>query len=171
VSISGDAQVGQTLTAVASLGRSGSVSYQWVRGESDIPGATQATYTLTEADEGKTIRVRVNRAGCAGSVSNEPTAEVADEPALAEFTSVEALKTYLTGYSGRTNAAAPIPLKLSGVALSTTDTMRNLLTAHVAAGKYVSLDLSGCAGLTEWAWYPYSGIEKLYRSPCRTPLR
>jgi hypothetical protein len=40
VRISGNAQVGQTPTAVVSLGGSGSISYQWVRGETDIPGAT-----------------------------------------------------------------------------------------------------------------------------------
>jgi hypothetical protein len=155
VSITGSAQVGQTLTAVVSLGGNGSVSYQWMRGEADISGATQATYTLTEADEGTAIKVRASRAGYAGSISSAPTATVAAD--FAEFTSIAALKTYLAGHSGGTSADEPIPLKLSGVALSTTDTMRSLLTA----GKYVSLDLSGCAGLTEWAWYPYSGIEKI----------
>jgi hypothetical protein len=160
VSITGNAQVGQTLTAVASLGGSGSISYQWVRGETDISGATQATYTLTEADEGTAIRVRANRAGCAGSISSAPTATVADEPVLAEFTSVEVLKTYLTGYSGGTNATAPIPLKLSGVALSTAD-MTSLFTALGTAGKYVSLDLSGCTGLTAWAKYTYAGAGKI----------
>ena len=67
--ISGTAQVGETLTADASGiededGLSNTTfSYQWIRndgsGEADIAGATGATYTLVDTDEGKTIRVRV----------------------------------------------------------------------------------------------------------------
>lgn len=60
----GTAQVGQTLTAAA--GTWGGtptphlVSRQWVRGAStDIPGATGATYLVTGADTGQTIKVRV----------------------------------------------------------------------------------------------------------------
>ena len=68
--ISGIAQVGETLTADTSGisdadGMSGATfSYQWVRndgsGDADIAGATGATYTLVDAAEGKTIRVRVS---------------------------------------------------------------------------------------------------------------
>ena len=69
-SITGTAQVGETLTA----GTSGiadadgltnvSYSYQWIANDgtsdSDISGGTDSTYTLAAADEGKTIRVRVS---------------------------------------------------------------------------------------------------------------
>ena len=68
--ISGVARVGETLTAAVSEiedldGLSGaSYAYQWSRGdgatETDIPGATAATYTLVEADAGQRIRVRVS---------------------------------------------------------------------------------------------------------------
>ncbi len=68
--ISGMLQVGETLTA----GTSGitdadgltnvSFEYQWIRGDSgagvDIAGATDATYTLTDDDVGKSIKVRVS---------------------------------------------------------------------------------------------------------------
>ena len=67
--ISGTTRVGETLTADTSGiedadGLSGATfSYQWVRNDgsadTDIAGATGATYTLADADEGKTIRVRV----------------------------------------------------------------------------------------------------------------
>ena len=68
--ISGTAQVGQTLTADTS-GISDddglanvSYSYQWIRNDgstdSDITGATSSTYALVSADEGKTIKVRVS---------------------------------------------------------------------------------------------------------------
>ena len=47
-------------------------SYQWVRSdgttEVDIPGATSATYTLTEADEGKNMLVKVTFTNIAGNV-------------------------------------------------------------------------------------------------------
>ena len=68
--ISGTAQVGETLTAditgIADAdGLSGETfTYQWVSSDgttdTDIPGATSATYTLVVDDIGKTITVRVN---------------------------------------------------------------------------------------------------------------
>ena len=63
--ISGTAQVGETLTASTSDiddadGMSGAVfSYQWLADGVDIAGATSDTYTLVAADGGKTIKVRV----------------------------------------------------------------------------------------------------------------
>ena len=67
--IGGTAQVDETLTADTSAitdedGLTNvSYSYQWIRsdgnGDSDIPDATDTTYTLVSADEGKTIKVRV----------------------------------------------------------------------------------------------------------------
>ena len=64
--IVGTPEAGETLTADISGiadgdGLTGAVfSYQWLEGgDSAIPGATESTYTLTSADEGKTFRVRV----------------------------------------------------------------------------------------------------------------
>ena len=63
--ISGTAQVGKTLTASTSGiadadGMSGAVfSYQWLANGAGVAGATSDTYTLVEADVGKTIKVRV----------------------------------------------------------------------------------------------------------------
>ena len=63
--ISGTAQVGQTLTAYIS-GISDddgltnvSYSYQWTAGGSDIAGATGSSYTLKDVQKGQTIQVRV----------------------------------------------------------------------------------------------------------------
>ena len=68
--ISGTAQVGQTLTADTSgiADADGltnvSYSYQWVANDgtndTDISGATGSTYTLVDADEGNTVKVRVS---------------------------------------------------------------------------------------------------------------
>ena len=67
--ITGTAQVGQTLTAVTTgiMDADGlssvSYTYQWIRvngSDADISGATSSTYTLLAADEGKTIKVKVS---------------------------------------------------------------------------------------------------------------
>ena len=70
--ISGTAQVGQDLTADASPimdtdGLPSSFTYKWFRVDSDgtsneaeISGETDATYTLTDDDEGKKIKVQVS---------------------------------------------------------------------------------------------------------------
>ena len=74
--INGTAQVGHTLTADTS-GISdangltnASYSYQWIQNDgaddSDIAGNTAGTYTLVEADEGKTFKVRVTFSDDAG---------------------------------------------------------------------------------------------------------
>ena len=70
--ISGTAQVGQTLTAntsgVADADGLSNVQYeyQWLADDSDISGATNATHTLADADEGKAIKVRVSFTDDAG---------------------------------------------------------------------------------------------------------
>ena len=67
--ITGTAEVGQTLTAVTTgiMDADGLTSptytYQWIRvdgTEADIAGANSSTYTLGDADLGKTIKVRVS---------------------------------------------------------------------------------------------------------------
>ena len=64
--ISGTAQVGETLTAdtsgIADSDGLGNVQYeyQWLADDAEISGATNATYTLADADEGKAIKVEVS---------------------------------------------------------------------------------------------------------------
>ena len=60
-----------------------SFSYQWLADDTAIQGATNSTYTLIEADEGKTVRVRVNFTDDTGheeTLTSEPTAVVALKP-------------------------------------------------------------------------------------------
>ena len=79
--ISGTAQVGQTLTAntsgVADADGLSNVQYeyQWLADDSDISGATNATYTPVAADEGKVIKVRVT------FTDNEGNGETLTSPA------------------------------------------------------------------------------------------
>ena len=87
--ISGTAQVGETLTA----GTSGvadadgltnaAFTYQWLADDADISGATNATYTLEDADEGKAIKVQVGFTDDAGNeetLTSAATAAVAARP-------------------------------------------------------------------------------------------
>ena len=87
--IGGTPQVGETLTA----GTAGiadedgltkvSYSYQWIAGGSDIDGATNSTYTLSDDDEGKTIQVKVTFTDDADnqeSLTSEVTETVAAKP-------------------------------------------------------------------------------------------
>ena len=91
--ISGTAQVGETLTADTSgISDADGLSsatfrYQWVRNDgsadADIAGATGATYTLVDSDEGKTIRVRVSFTDDAvneETLTSAATAKVAARP-------------------------------------------------------------------------------------------
>ena len=63
--ITGAAQVGETLTAstpgIADVDglTNATFSYQWLADDTDIAGATGSSYTLTDSDEGKSIKVRV----------------------------------------------------------------------------------------------------------------
>jgi len=75
VSISGIAEVGQTLIATTALGGSGMIFYQWKRGSTDI-GTNSNTYTVQFVDIGSTISVIVARSGYIGSVTSPPTAIV-----------------------------------------------------------------------------------------------
>ena len=93
--ISGTAQVGETLTADTS-GISdtdglttATLSYQWLADEAAIVGATASTYTLVSADEGKTVKVRVSFTDDGGNeetLTSEVTVAVAgnEEPVASE---------------------------------------------------------------------------------------
>ncbi len=84
--ISGTAQVGETLTASTSgIADADGLSnvqyeYQWLADDSDISGATNATYTLTDSEESKAIEVEVSFTDDAGndeSLTSAATAAVA----------------------------------------------------------------------------------------------
>ena len=91
--ISGIAHTGQTLTVdtfgiVDADGLDNvSYTYQWIRSDgttdTDIQGATSSTYTLSDADEGKTISVRLSftdDAGHAETLTSAATTAVAARP-------------------------------------------------------------------------------------------
>jgi uncharacterized protein YjbI with pentapeptide repeats len=58
--VKGDYREGNTLTVTAGQWDTGvAFRYQWLRGDLPIPGATQATYVLTESDVGNLVSVMV----------------------------------------------------------------------------------------------------------------
>ena len=85
--ISGTAQVGETLMAdtsgIADADGLSSVryEYQWLADDSDISGATNATYTLAAEDEGKAIKVQVSFTDDAGH--NETLTSAATDAVVA----------------------------------------------------------------------------------------
>ena len=94
--ITGTAQVGETLTASTSGIEDddglddATFSYQWLADDAETGGATNSTYTLSDADEGKAIRVRVSFTDDAGNeeaLTSAATAAVAAAPTplTAEF--------------------------------------------------------------------------------------
>ncbi len=90
--ITGTAQVGQTLTAVTTgiMDANGLTSptytYQWIRvdgTEADIAGENSSTYTLVDADLGKTLKVRVTFADDLGHTETLTSAATATVGAVA----------------------------------------------------------------------------------------
>ena len=86
----------------------GVFSYQWTRndvsGDADISGATDSTYTLIDADAGKTIKVLVTFTDDAGneetltsSATTEVTAAAMEPGSLTGFTAVDASDQTVVG--------------------------------------------------------------------------
>lgn len=81
VTITGNAVKGGVLTAdTTSLDGSGTITYQWKRGDTDYlintPIGNSSTYTLTNSDLGKYIAVTVSRADNSDSVTSAATSQV-----------------------------------------------------------------------------------------------
>lgn len=89
--LTGTAQSGQTLTAVAGTwsGAAATFIYQWERCDAtganctDVPGAVASSYVVQDADVGSTLRVKVTATNPLGSASAEsaPSAVVSLAPA------------------------------------------------------------------------------------------
>ena len=101
--ITGTAQVGDTLTVETSAIDDAdgldnvSYSYQWLANGADITGATSSSYTLVDADKGKTIKVRVsfiddksNPETLTSAATTEVEAAAPDPGPITGFTVVDA---------------------------------------------------------------------------------
>ena len=103
--ISGTAQVGETLTAETSgiADEDGldnaAFTYQWLTDGADIAGATGSTYTLAGSDECKAISAKVSfkdDAGHAESLTSAATAAVEADPLPPLTASLETLRRPMT---------------------------------------------------------------------------
>ena len=145
--IAGTAQVGQPLTAgpgdiADGNGIANAVfGYQWVRvdgtTETDISGATAETYTLTSAEAGKTIKVRVtltDDGGTEETLISDPTAAVNTVP------------TGLPMISGTAHVGETLTASASGIA--DTDRLTNAAFAWqwIANDGTSDADIAGATG-------------------------
>ena len=119
--ISGTAQVGETLTADTSGIADGdgldnvSYSYQWIRSDgsndTDIEGEKSSTYTLVPADQGKTIKVKVSFTDDANNVETLTSAATAAVAAADNRTA-----TGLPTISGTVQVDQTLTADTSGIA-------------------------------------------------------
>ena len=164
--ITGTAQAGQELTADASPimdadGLPSSFTYQWVRVDADgmsnpadITDATAATYTLTAADAGKTIKVQVS---FTDELSGEETRTSAAYPSSGTVTAVAS-----------TTAPALTSVMVTSTPRKTTDTygarehiefsMTFDAPVTVTGDPTFAFDLGGASTAT---WYAGSGTTTL----------
>ena len=121
--ISGTAQVGETLTADTSGiadddGLSNAVfSYQWQADGADISGATGSSYTLVDSDEGKAVSLTVSFTDDAGNA--ETLTSAATDAVEAETQEAQAANSPATGaptISGLAQVGETLTASTSGIA-------------------------------------------------------
>ena len=164
--ITGTAQVGETLTAVttsiadADGLTTSTYTYQWIRvngTEADIAGANSSTYTLVAADLGKTIKVRVtfvddadNTEMLTSASSGTVTTEVTP-PSLSSAT-VQGMVLTLVYDEPLDPASTPAPLVYiltvtATVGTTTTNTTTNPAAVSVSGSRVtLTLDTAPAAG-------------------------
>ena len=147
LSVTGTAQVGGTLTAdtsgvVDADGLSNvQYDYQWLADDSDISGATNATYTLEEAEEGKGIKVQVSFTDDAG---NEEALTSTATAAVAAAPTPNSPATGAPTVSGTAQVGETLTANTSGVA--DTDGLTNVSYSYQWLAD--DAEIAGATGLT-----------------------
>ena len=114
--IIGTVRVGETLTATTDYiededGLTGAVfNYQWVRSGTDIEAAASSTYTLTDADEGMALKVRVSFTDDAGNEESLLSNAVLASPPLTLPTPKTSLESTEKREAQGAQEPAPAPL-------------------------------------------------------------
>ncbi len=117
--ISGTAQVGETLTAntsgIADADGLSNVQYkyQWLADDSDISGATNATYTLTDSEESKAIKVQVS---FTDNADNEETLTSTATDAVSAAPTPNSPATGAPAISGTVQVGETLTANTSGIA-------------------------------------------------------
>ena len=149
--ISGAAQAGETLTAstdgIADAdGLSGAAySFQWVRSadgsDTDIAGATGASYVLADADVGTTVKVRASFTDDAGNseeLTSAPTARVEPRPNSAA--------TGAPAISGEAQAGETLTASTEGIADADGLSGATFAFQWVSSADGSDTDISGATG-------------------------
>lgn len=174
IAISGTAIYGEVLTATPSLTNAGTPTYQWMRDDAVISGATSSTYTLAAADIGSTIKVTATAGGAnyQGAITSAATASINKKELTVTGTSVNNSKVY----DGTTTATVTDHGTLQGIvsgdvvtvtaaaAYASSDagtdkplTITYTLGGAAASNYSVNNDTSKTASITK-ATYDMSGI-------------
>ena len=138
VTISGTPTQGQTLTASNTLADPdglGTISYQWQAGGIAISGATNSTYTLSEADVGKTLAVLASYTDGHGinvAISSAATAAVASVNNAPTATSLNTSQIYIEDTS--LNLVAIIIKNVSSANVTATLTLSNATAGNLNTG-------------------------------------
>ncbi|MCI5041621.1 MAG: hypothetical protein MRY81_18295, partial [Donghicola eburneus] len=113
VTIQGLAQQGQVLTAENTLADAdglGTLTYQWMRDGTEIPGATSRSYTLAQEDVGFAVSVRISYTDDEGfdeAVTSQQTASVTNiNDAPTGTPVIQGNADYVTEFSVDTSALA-----------------------------------------------------------------
>ncbi len=145
--ISGTAQVGETLTAntsgVVDADGLGNVQYeyQWLADDADISGATNATYTLVAADEGKAVKVQVSFTDDEG---NEETLTSTATVAVSAAPTPNSPATGAPTISGTAQVGETLTADTSGIADA--DGLANATFSYQWLAD--DTDIAGATGLT-----------------------
>ena len=129
--LAGRPVVGQTLTCVSGgfINTPTSYTYEWQRNGKVITGATAASYTLTDADLGRTIACRISATNKAGTgdatsetlyVSAGPAAPTPETPFSAPKATTVAPTTTATPATPTTTTTTTTTAKTSGPAFKAT---------------------------------------------------
>ena len=145
--ISGTVQVGETLTAntsgIADVDgfSNAQYEYQWFADDTDISGATNATFTLAAADEGKAIKVEVTFTDDAG---NEETLTSVATNAVSAAPQTNTPATGAPTISGTAQVGETLTANTSGIADA--DGLSNVQYEHQWLAD--DADIAGATGLT-----------------------
>ena len=100
-------KVGDTLAATYAGNGSGKATWQWLRDDTVISGTNSNAYIVAVADEGQTLKARVNYAGQSGSVTSAATGAVV---AAATPTPTFVAVSNITGCPSTGTAGTPLTL-------------------------------------------------------------
>lgn len=141
VRISGAAVVGRTLTATFySSSEQGTLHYQWYRGNAAIDGATGTSYSVTEADLGKKLTVKVTSASASAPGTVSATTQTVTTAADAGLWEV---------------SDCTEPANVGGVYQITKETELHWFASEVNSGNTaISARLLNDLALTSGNWYP-----------------